>query len=196
MPGISDPGYRVIAKAVEHGIAVVPIPGVSAFVAALAASGLSTDSFEFRGFIPSKISQRRHLLESIKGSRQVQVFYEAPHRMTETLEDIVEILGANCPIVIARELTKLHEEFLRGTAGELLSKQMSEWKGEITLLIGKNAESTDRVLPEKAATVGQQIEKLMAEEKLDEKTALKRVAKEMGISKSEAYRKLQKSRSS
>lgn len=196
MPGISDPGYRVIGKAVEHGITVVPIPGASAFVAALAASGLPTDSFEFRGFLPSKISQRRNVLDSIKRSPQVQVFYEGPHRMTETLEDIVEILGTNCPIVIAREVTKLHEEFLRGTAGELLSKQPAEWKGEITLLIGKSAESTEREMPEKAATVSQQIEKLMAEEKLDEKAALKRVAKEMGISKSEAYRKLQKSKSS
>jgi 16S rRNA (cytidine1402-2'-O)-methyltransferase len=196
MPGISDPGYRVIAKSVEHRIAVVPIPGASAFVAALAASGLPTDSFEFRGFLPSKISQRRNLLESIKGSQQVQIFYEAPHRMTDTLEDIVEILGTNCPVVIAREVTKLHEEFLRGTAGELLGKQPEEWKGEITLLIGKSAESTEHEMPEKPATVSQQIEKLMAEENLDEKAALKRVAKEMGISKSEAYRKLQKSRSS
>ncbi len=97
MPGISDPGYRVVAKAVEHGIPVVPVPGASAFVAALAASGLPTDSFEFHGFLPPKSGQRRQMLEKIKDSQQTQVFYEAPHRVKETVEDIGEILGSKPP---------------------------------------------------------------------------------------------------
>ena len=122
MPGISDPGFRLISLAIEHGIPVIPIPGPSAFLAALAASGLPTDSFRFHGFLPSKRGQRRQILESIKSSPQTEVFYEAPHRMTETMEDIVEVLGANRQIVIARELTKIHEEFLRGTAGELANR--------------------------------------------------------------------------
>src|SRR5882762_8531719 len=109
MPGISDPGYRVIAKAVEHNITVVPIPGASAFVAALAASGLPTDAFEFHGFLPAKSGQRRQVLEAIKNSQQAQIFYEAPHRLKEAVEDVIEILGANRPLVMAREVTKIHE---------------------------------------------------------------------------------------
>ena len=144
MPGISDPGYRVVAKAVEHGIPVVPVPGASAFVAALAASGLPTDSFEFHGFLPPKSGQRRQVLESIKNSQQTQVFYEAPHRVKDAVEDVVEILGANRQVVIAREVTKIHEEFVRGKAAEVLETLNShpQVKGEITLLIGKSPTDT------------------------------------------------------
>src|ERR1041384_3384544 len=98
MPGISDPGYRVIVLAVEHAIPVIPLPGASAFVAALAASGLPTDSFEFRGFLPPKHGQRRQVLETIKSSQQTEVFYEAPHRLKETVQDVTEILGADRPL--------------------------------------------------------------------------------------------------
>src|ERR1700753_4194011 len=112
MPGISDPGYRVIKLAIERGIQVVPIPGASALVAALAASGLRTDSFQSLGFLPAKAGQRRTALESLGNAEQTSVVYEAPHRITETVQDIVEILGADRLIVIARELTKLHEEFI------------------------------------------------------------------------------------
>src|SRR5215471_3177599 len=137
MPGISDPGYRVVKLALEHGIRVVPIPGPSALVAALAASGLPTDAFEFRGFLPAKAGQRRTALEQMRRLEHTVVFYEAPHRIEETMEDIVQILGGRRPVVIARELTKLHEEFIRGTAKEVLeSVRRRELKGEITLLIG------------------------------------------------------------
>src|SRR5579862_2997709 len=111
MPGISDPGFRLISLAIRHHIAVVPIPGASAFLAALVASGLPTDSFRFSGFFPAKRGQRRALLESIRESPRTQVFYEAPHRVIEALEDVAEILGADRYVVIAREVTKLHEEF-------------------------------------------------------------------------------------
>src|SRR5271155_1687277 len=141
MPGISDPGFRLIALAIRHHVPVVPIPGASAFLAALVASGLPTDSFRFSGFLPSKSGQRRKLLESVKDSPRTQVFYEAPHRLLETLADVVELLGNDRQVVVAREVTKLHEEFLRGRAREILEQFKSRGgvKGEITLLIAKAA---------------------------------------------------------
>ena len=144
MPGISDPGFRLIVLAIRHKVPVVPIPGASAFLAALVASGLPTDSFRFSGFLPAKRGERRTLLESIVTSPRTQVFYEAPHRVIETLEDIVEMLGPERHVVIAREVTKIHEEFLRGRATDVLEtlKARGDVKGEITLLIAK-AEETD-----------------------------------------------------
>src|SRR6202522_404378 len=146
MPGISDPGYRLISLAIRHHVPVVPIPGASAFLAALVASGLPTDSFRFSGFLPAKSGQRRKLLESVKDSPRTQVFYEAPHRLVEALEDVVEVLGESRHVVIAREVTKLYEEFLRGRAGEVLQilKSRDAVNGEITLLIGKAEESDAR----------------------------------------------------
>jgi 16S rRNA (cytidine1402-2'-O)-methyltransferase len=141
MPGISDPGYRLIKLAIEHGISVVPVPGASALITALAASGLPTDSFQFHGFLPAKSGQRRSMLEALSDSQSTIVVYEAPHRVAESMQDVVEILGAERPVVLARELTKMHEEFLRGTAAEVLARvQACELKGEITLLIGKGEE--------------------------------------------------------
>jgi 16S rRNA (cytidine1402-2'-O)-methyltransferase len=191
MPGISDPGYRVIAKAVEQQIPVIPIPGASAFVAALAASGLGTDSFGFHGFLPPKRGQRRQALENIKTSQQTQVFYEAPHRVKEAIEDVLELLGTERQIVVAREITKVHEEFLRGHASDVLKEISSraDIKGEITLLIGK-AEGKKTALS--AASISQLVQQAMSEEGLDEKAALKKAAKSKGISKSEAYRELQR----
>jgi 16S rRNA (cytidine1402-2'-O)-methyltransferase len=193
MPGISDPGFRLISLAIRHHIPVVPIPGASAFLAALVASGLPTDSFRFSGFLPAKVGQRRQMLESVKDSPRTQVFYEAPHRVKEAVEDVVEILGADRQLVIAREVTKIHEEFLRGRAGDVLKilKARGDIKGEITLLIGK-AEEGHKVAA--GVSVRHRLERIMAEEKLDEKSALKRVAKQMGVSKSEAYRELQRSK--
>src|SRR5579859_914106 len=120
MPGISDPGFRLISLAIRHHVPVVPIPGAAAFLAALVASGLPTDSFRFSGFLPAKRGQRRQVLQSIKDSPRTQVFYEAPHRVKETLEDVIEVLGAGRHVVLAREVTKIHEEFLRGRAAEVL----------------------------------------------------------------------------
>ncbi len=194
MPGISDPGFRLISLAVRHHVPVVPIPGASAFLAALVASGLPADSFRFSGFFPAKRGHRRQVLDSIKDSPRTQVFYEAPHRVKEAIEDVVEVLGENRHIVIAREVTKIHEEFLRGRASEVLQilNARPEIKGEITLLIDK-AEETSQKAPERV-TVRERIQRIMSEERTDEKAALKKVAKEMGISKSEAYRELQRSK--
>jgi len=121
MPGISDPGYRLVAVAIEHGIPVVPVPGPAAFVAALAAGGLPTDAFRFNGFLPAKRGQRKQALESVRDSSLTEIFYEAPHRIKEAVEDIAEVLGAWRRVVIAREVTKLHEEFLRGPAAEIFA---------------------------------------------------------------------------
>jgi len=195
MPGISDPGFRLITLAIRHHVPVIPVPGATAFLAALVASGLPTESFRFSGFLPAKLGQRRALLESVKDSPRTQVFYEAPHRIVEALKDVVDTLGPHRPVVIAREVTKLHEEFLRGRAGEILETLQSrgEVKGEITLIIGK-ADGSASQPAEALASVRQRLERLMEQEKLDEKTALKKVAKEMGVSKSEAYRELQRSK--
>jgi len=196
MPGISDPGFRLISLAIRHHVPVVPVPGASAFLAALVASGLPTDSFRFSGFLPAKRGGRRAALEAIKTSPRTQVFYEAPHRIVETLSDVVEVLGKDRQVVIAREVTKLHEEFLRGRAGEVLEtlKARDGVKGEITLLIGKAEEGAAPLETGALArlAVRQRVEQIMAEEKVDEKSALKKLAKERGISKSEAYRELQR----
>lgn len=198
MPGISDPGFRLIALAVRHRVTIVPIPGAVAFVAALAASGLPTDSFRFGGFLPAKSGQRRSELERIRQTPRTQIFYEAPHRIVETLEDVVAVLGPARHVVVAREVTKLHEEFLRGRAGEVLDelRARAQVKGEITLLIGRAEEDAAprRGGPAASQSVAARVHELMAAEQLDEKDALKRAAKEFGVSKSEAYRELQRSK--
>jgi 16S rRNA (cytidine1402-2'-O)-methyltransferase len=198
MPGISDPGFRLITLAIRHHVPVVPIPGASAFLAALVASGLPTDAFRFSGFLPAKRGQRRALLESVRESPRTQVFYEAPHRVQEALSDVVEVLGKDRHVVVAREVTKLHEEFLRGRAHEVLESlnTRGEVKGEITLLIGKAEEGETRVGTGALArpAIRQRLEQIMKEETLDEKAALKKIAKEMGVSRSEAYRELQRSK--
>jgi len=190
MPGVCDPGYRVVALAVENGVNVVPVPGASAVVLALAASGLPTDAFGFGGFLPAKSGHRREVLEGIAASARTEVFYEAPHRIVEALEDLVDVLGGARRVVVARELTKLHEEFLRGRAEQVLEtlRQRADVKGEITLLIGK-AEA--RVVASKMS-VRARMEQVMREGSLDEKAALKKVAKEFGLAKSEAYRQWQR----
>jgi 16S rRNA (cytidine1402-2'-O)-methyltransferase len=190
MPGISDPGYRVIKLAIERGVRVVPVPGASAMIVALAVSGLPTDSFQFLGFLPARSGERRTMLESLRRTQQTTVVYEAPHRIAETMKDIVELLGAEWPVVLARELTKVHEEFIRGNAAEVLQRvQEHELKGEMTLLIGKGVEKQSA-----AKDIVERLDEIMREQKLDENAALKALAKEQGISKSEAYRELQRRR--
>jgi 16S rRNA (cytidine1402-2'-O)-methyltransferase len=134
-PGISDPGFRLIRLAIEHKIAVVPIPGPSAAIAALSIAGLPTDAFFFKGFLPHKSKKRRDLLGDLAEVRETLLFYESPHRIFETLQDILEILGDR-EMVLARELTKAYEEVLRGTVSEI-QKQIGvrNLKGEITLVI-------------------------------------------------------------
>ena len=192
-PGISDPGFRLVSLAIERGVPVIPIPGPAAFVTALVASGMPLHPATFRGFLPPKSGARRRELEKIRNSESTEIFYEAPHRIRETLDDVAEVLGAHRPVVVARELTKVHEEFLRGTVGEVAGtlNARGEIKGEITLLIGKAADGASAPCQ---ASVPERVEEIMREDKVDEKAALKKVAKERGISKSEAYREMQQRR--
>jgi 16S rRNA (cytidine1402-2'-O)-methyltransferase len=197
MPAISDPGSRLISLAVRHHIPVVPIPGASAFLAALVASGLPSDSFRFSAFLPGKRSERREALERVKESPRTQIFYEAPHRIQEALADIIEVLGPARRVVIAREVTKLHEEFLRGHAAEVFDQleARGELKGEITLLIGKReGEDHAPAVPPTPQRIRQRVEELTAAKGLSQLDALKVVAKELGISKSAAYRELQQAK--
>jgi 16S rRNA (cytidine1402-2'-O)-methyltransferase len=195
MPVISDPGFRLVHLAVRHGIPVIPIPGASAFVAALAASGMPVEKFRFLGFLPSKRGERRKALERMKDATKTLVFYEAPHRLLEMLKDALEILGDR-EVVIAREVTKAHEEFLRGTLlgilGQLKKKPV---KGEITVLVGPHTLETAPAASERAKPIRKEVEQVMAERRMDERSALKVVARTRGISRSEAYRQLQSEKS-
>ena len=188
-PGISDPGERVIRAAVEHKVSVVTVPGASAMISALVASGLPTASFRFIGFLPSRSGERRSVLEALRQACETLVFYEAPHRILDMLSDLGNVLGER-RVVIARELTKIHEEFLRGTVTEVsleLGKRPA-LKGEITVIVSD--EEKDVAAPQKQSLAARMHE-LMAGS-LDEKGALKQVAKELGLSKSEAYREWQR----
>ncbi len=188
MPGISDPGYRLVALAVRHHIPVVPVPGPSALVAALAAGGLPTDSFHFGGFLPARPGARRKALEEIRNAEHTEVFYESPQRLRESLEDISEVLGPERPVVVARELTKLHEEFLRGGAQQVLAQLGErEVRGEVTLLIGKTEGEAAVRLEGLPARMRQ-----LLKDGMGEKAAMKSLAKETGLSKSEVYRRLQR----
>jgi 16S rRNA (cytidine1402-2'-O)-methyltransferase len=195
MPVVSDPGFRLVHLAIRHNIPVIPVPGASAFVAALAASGLPGDKFRFLGFLPSKKGERRKALEELKDATRTLVFYEAPHRLVEMLKDAREILGER-EIVVAREVTKIHEEFLRGTISttlEYLKRRPA--KGEITVLIGLPAASGASEGASSAASIMSEIQAAMAERKVDERAAMKVVARAHGISKSEVYRLLQAEKS-
>jgi len=142
MPGISDPGYELIKACIEEGITVVPIPGASAVITALSAAGLPTDRFIFDGFLPAKSQQRKQYLESLQGESRTLVFYESPHRLRDTLADLGEVLGSDRQLVIARELTKLYEEFWRGTIGDAIADYTQrEPQGEYTLLVAGNPPS-------------------------------------------------------
>jgi 16S rRNA (cytidine1402-2'-O)-methyltransferase len=185
IPLVSDPGYRLVHAAIKAGIDVQPIPGPSASLTALAASGLPTDSFHFGGFLPPKAGQRAKLLESLAEEHATLIFYEAPHRILETLEAIEAALGPR-PVVVAREITKIHEEFLRGTAAEVRAQLASRdaVKGEITLLIGKAMAppADDTPIPEA-------VEALITGG-VPRMDAIKQVARRRGLSKREVYDQL------
>jgi len=195
MPVVSDPGFRLVHLAVRHNIPVIPVPGASAFVAALAASGLPVEKFRFLGFLPSKKNDRRKALDELKDATRTLIFYEAPHRLLEMLKDCKEILGER-EVVIAREVTKVHEEFVRGTLSAVLEGlKKRQVKGEITVLIGPPAPSDSQEAIPRAASIISEIQGIMAAQRVDERAALKMVARARGVSKSEAYRQLQAEKS-
>lgn len=188
-PLVSDPGFRLVAAAVENEIAVVPVPGVSAIITALSASGLPSDRFLFVGFLGSRSTTRRTQLAELRAVSATLVIYEAPHRVALTLKDARAILG-NRRVVVARELTKLHEEFLRGTLDELIAvfEDSQKARGEIVIMISAAAAS-DGQAAELSASAGF-IERLsqLQQEGWDDKAAFKKAAKELGLKRDEAYR--------
>jgi 16S rRNA (cytidine1402-2'-O)-methyltransferase len=197
MPGISDPGMFLTRAAIKAEISVFTVPGANAALAALVASGLDIERFLFVGFLPPKTLARRSDLEKLRSSinqPMTLVFYEAPHRILETLSDIERVWGANCDAVVARELTKLHEEFLRGSVTEVREALLGRdrIRGEMVLLVEATPQTGDGTLG--AVSVQERIHQLQETEGLDEMGALKRIARERGISKSEAYRELQRER--
>jgi 16S rRNA (cytidine1402-2'-O)-methyltransferase len=181
-PLISDPGYRVVSAAVAAGANIVPIPGPSAALAALAASGLPTNEFRFIGFLPPKQTARRKTLAALAAETATLIAYESPHRILESLADITAELGSR-PIVLARELTKIHEEFLRGSAAEVhaLLSARDSIKGEITLVIGQAVAEPSHADPliELAQLEAQGMERM---------AAIKMAAKRLGLPKREVYR--------
>lgn len=189
MPVISDPGYRLVKLAIRHSIHVTPVPGASAFLAALAGAGLPVDKFRFLGFLPPRKLARQKALEEAKDSSKTLVFYEAPHRVLDMLADVRNVLG-DPDVVVAREVTKVYEEFVRGPASEVLERlKRKPVKGEITVLVGPGASSNGNSTGRRM--LREDVERLISEQGIDERAALKRVARERGISKSEAYRQLQ-----
>jgi 16S rRNA (cytidine1402-2'-O)-methyltransferase len=190
MPLISDPGYRLVALCLERQIPIIPIPGPSAVIAALAVSGLPTTEFLFVGFLPSRPAARRRALQGLAKENRTIVFYEAPHRLVQTLSDMLQHLGRR-PVVIAREITKLHEEFLRGDLAELLVRvQQQPVRGEITILIGPPSPDEGKVPKLCAAPLHERVEQIMREREVDRKAALKLAARERGLTKREAYKEL------
>jgi 16S rRNA (cytidine1402-2'-O)-methyltransferase len=194
-PGIADPGGQIASAAIAAGISVFPVPGANAAISGLIASGLSTEHFTFHGFLPAKPGQRKTALEELSRGEVTHVFYEAPHRILDTLTDIETVFGAAQHVVIARELTKLHEEFLRGATSDLRS-QLSERatvRGEIVLMFALHADSASS--DKRSTSLAEAVAALVKVEGVTEMDALKRVAKERGIGKSEAYRELQREQS-
>jgi 16S rRNA (cytidine1402-2'-O)-methyltransferase len=188
-PLISDPGFRVVSAAIERSIQILSVPGAAAFVAALALSGLPTDQFLFAGFLPARATARRAKLEELRAIPATLIFYEAPHRIAATLKDAADIFG-NRRAVVARELTKLHEEIIRGSLPELAEQFASKIaKGEIVLLIdaeshGMSKDESESASPTKLAARVRELE----EQGTSAKEALKLAARELGLKRSEAYR--------
>ena len=199
MPGISDPGGWLTQAAIAANIPVFPIPGANAAISALVASGLSTAEFQFLGFLPEKAGARRTVLETLSLASpsdppKTLIFYEAPHRILETLADLESVWGPSLRVVVARELTKLHEEFLRGTVSEVkaILAARDRVRGEITLLV--EAIPLTSAAQSAAISILARLQQLETTENLSEKDALKRLARESGQSKSDLYRELQRER--
>ncbi len=187
MPLVSDPGYTLVGACGEAGIEVVAVPGPSAAIAALAGSGLPSDAFHFAGFLPARRSQRRSRLQELAPIQATLVLFEAPHRVVDSLADMVEVLGTR-RACLARELTKVHEEWVRGTTASILEELRSrpEIRGEITLIVDRDPGAQPRVdYPER---IGEHLEREMSRSGATRNDALREVARQRGISRREAYR--------
>lgn len=198
-PVISDPGHRLVSLCQRHKIAVIPIPGPSAIVAALAGCGLPSDEFTFAGFLPARAGERRRSLERLSSGGRTLVLYEAPHRLRACLEDALDVLGDR-EAAVARELTKVHEELLRGRISELLQRfTEKEPRGEITLVIappGRSDETAQtgsaqlEIAEIRSGSFADRVAQISEEKNLDRKAALKQAAKEFRLTKREAYKRL------
>lgn len=183
-PGISDPGEEIVKNAIENNIEIIPIPGASAFVNALICSGLSTREFTFVGFLPTNNKEKKDKLEELKNENRTLIFYEAPHKIKNTLENILEIFG-NRKIVLTRELTKIHEEFIRNNISNILDN-IDEIKGEFVILV----EGTEKINEEKNFLNSLSLEehyKYYLNKNLDKKEIIKKIAKDRGKNKNEIY---------
>ena len=187
-PGIADPGAQLVAAAIEAGVPVFPVPGANAAISGLIASGLPAESFCFHGFLAARQGQRLSQLEGLAAG-PTHVFYETPHRVVEALADVVTVFGEQQWIVIGREITKLHEEFLRGSAGDLRAELAgrAQVRGEMVLMLVVAEKKA-----EKGSSILEAVRGVMAADGLSEMDALKRVAKQRGVGKSVAYRDLQR----
>jgi len=184
-PSISDPGFRLVRAAIENEVPIVPLPGPSALISALSAAGLPTDEFFFAGFLPAKSNARRARLSELQTVPGTLIFYEAPHRLAATLKDAYEILGER-DAVVARELTKVYEEIRRGRLSELSDHyEREEARGEIVVLIDRHVIVAAKPQLTIAALVDQ-----FEQEGMDQRAALKKAARELGLSRAEAYRRL------
>ncbi len=189
-PGISDPGFRLARLAIDNDVRVVPVPGPSALIAALVASGMPTDEFFFGGFLPSRSGARRTRLNALCSIPATLIFYEGPHRIAATLRDAREILGER-EAVVARELTKMHEEIVRGRLGDLAThfSATAAARGEMVLIIDRAVIAGEDRKDEAVASITALVTKL-ENEGLDHRAALKKAARELGLARAEAYRRL------
>jgi 16S rRNA (cytidine1402-2'-O)-methyltransferase len=195
-PLVSDPGHGLVILCMRHRIPVVPIPGPSALLASLSASGLPSEEFLFVGFLPARTGERRRALERLRIEDRTLILYEAPHRVTECVADAREIFGDR-PACLAREVTKLHEEFLRGKLSEIaMSLDERPARGEITLLIGAADSPAARAHADSAQSLAARVEELMHQAKLDRRDALKLAAKERGLTRRAAYDEMVRGRAS
>lgn len=190
MPLVSDPGYRLVALALRHRLPVVPVPGPSALLAALSASGLPNEEFLFAGFLPARSGERKRALERLRIEDRTIILYEAPHRIEDAVADALEVLGDR-PACLAREVTKLHEEFRRGTLSEIVASLAGKpARGEITLLIGPVPAEQRAAQRDTSQSLAERVDELIHQAKLDRKEALKLAAKERGLTKRAAYSEL------
>lgn len=190
MPLVSDPGYRLVTLSLRHHLPVIPVPGPSALLAALSASGLPNEEFLFAGFLPARSGERRRALERLRIEDRTVILYEAPHRIEETLADARQVLGDR-PACLAREVTKVHEEFRRGSLADLAASVAEKpARGEITLLIGPHSKEERSAQRDTSQSLTDRVDELIRQAKLDRKEALKLAAKERGLTRRAAYQEL------
>lgn len=187
-PGISDPGEDLVRACIENEINIIPVPGACAFIQGLITSGFDTTRFAFEGFLPMNKRGRKERLESLKEEERTIIFYEAPHKLKYTIDDLIEYFGEDRKVVLARELTKIHEEFLRMTLKEAKEYyEERDIKGEFVVLVeGFKNDSKEKISTEPI----EDLMKKYLDEGLDKKEAMKKVAKEKGVTKSEIYKYL------